>query len=86
MKGDRLFLFYEGKSQGLFDDLHVSEGRWLASLLVRLSDRQLADAFRAANYTPAEVQTLTSAVRARVNELAEATGVATGRSPAAARR
>ncbi|MFN2595936.1 MAG: hypothetical protein ABR563_01970, partial [Pyrinomonadaceae bacterium] len=86
VKGDRLFLFYKGKSQGLFDDLRVSEGRWLASLLVRLSDRQIADAFRAANYSPAEVQTLTSAVRARANELAQATGVATGRAPAAARR
>jgi hypothetical protein len=76
VKGDRVFLFYKGKRQDLFDDLRVGEARWLASLLSKLSARQIADAFRAANYTPAEVQTLTAAVRARAGELAQATGVA----------
>jgi hypothetical protein len=76
VKGDRVFLFYKGKRQDLFDDLRLAEARWLASLLVRLSDRQISDAFRAANYTPQEMATLTSAVRLRINELARATGVA----------
>jgi hypothetical protein len=75
VKGDRVFLFYKGKRQDLFDDLRVGEARWLASLLSKLSAGQIADAFRAANYTPAEVQTLTAAVRSRINELARATGV-----------
>lgn len=75
VKGDRVFFFYKGKRQDLFDDLRVGEARWLASLLSKLSAGQIADAFRAANYTPAEVQTLTAAVRARVEELARATGV-----------
>ena len=47
----------------------VAEARWVGRLLARLSDEQLADAFRAANYTPEEVRTLASAVRSRVEEL-----------------
>jgi hypothetical protein len=75
VKGDRVFLFYKGKRQDLFDDLRVEEARWIASLLSKLSARQIDDAFRAANYTPVEVQTLTAAVRSRISELARATGV-----------
>jgi len=66
----RVFLFYKGKSQRLFDDLRVEEAAWLGGLLARLSDQQIGDAFRAANYTPAEVRLLTRAVRSRINELA----------------
>lgn len=80
VKGDRVFLFYKGKRQDLFDDLRVGEARWIASLLSKLSARQIADAFRAANYTPAEAQTLTAAVRTRVGELAQATGVTATRA------
>ena len=68
--GGRVFLFYKGKSQRLFDDLRVEEAAWLGGLLARLSDEQIGDAFRAANYTPAEVRLMTRAVRARINELA----------------
>lgn len=66
----RVFLFYKGKSQRLFDDLRVEEAAWLGDLLARLSDQQINDAFRAANYSPAEIRLLTVAVRARINELA----------------
>jgi hypothetical protein len=66
----RVFLFYKGKSQRMFDDLRVEEAAWLGGLLAQLSDRQIGDAFRAANYTPGEVRLMTGAVRARINELA----------------
>jgi hypothetical protein len=66
----RVFIFYKGKSQRLFDDLRVEEAAWLGGLLARLSDAQIGDAFRAANYSPAEVRLLTRAVRSRINELA----------------
>jgi hypothetical protein len=66
----RVFLFYKGKSQRLFDDLRVEEAAWLGGLLARLSDEQISDAFRAANYTPAEIRLMTRAVRTRINELA----------------
>lgn len=70
VKDGRVFLFYKGKSQRLFDDLRVEEAAWLGSLLARLTDEQIGDAFRAANYTPAEVRLMTGAVRARITELA----------------
>ncbi|HEX8119456.1 MAG TPA: hypothetical protein VF521_19410, partial [Pyrinomonadaceae bacterium] len=60
---------FTGKNKGLLDDVTVAEARWVGRLLARLSDDQLADAFRAANYTPEEVRTLASAVRSRVEEL-----------------
>jgi len=66
----RVFIFYKGKSQRLFDDLRVEEAAWLGGLLARLSDNQIGDAFRAANYSPSEVRLLTRAVRSRINELA----------------
>ncbi|HZH31894.1 MAG TPA: hypothetical protein VEY11_14105 [Pyrinomonadaceae bacterium] len=66
----RVFLFYKGKSQRMFDDLRVEEAAWLGGLLAQLSDRQIGDAFRAANYTPGEVLLMTRAVRARIKELA----------------
>ena len=61
---------YDGKKSGIFDDVRVEDARWIGGWLARLSNRQIADAFRAANYTPQEVRLLTRAVRARVNALA----------------
>ena len=69
VKKGQVYLFYKGKRQDLFDDIRVDEARWIAGLLSKLSDRQVADAFRAANYTPEEVRTLTEAVRGRIGEL-----------------
>jgi len=70
VKGGQVYLFYKGKRQDLFDDIRVEEARWIAGLLSKLSERQIADAFRAANYTPDEVRVLTAAVRERIDELA----------------
>jgi hypothetical protein len=70
VKGGQVYLFYKGKRQDLFDDIRVEEARWIAGLLSKLSERQIADAFRAANYTPAEVRILTTTVRGRIDELA----------------
>jgi len=60
---------YAGKKNGLFDDISVSDARWMGSLLSRLSKRQLEDAFRAANYSPSQIRLLTEAVRDRISEL-----------------
>ncbi|HEY0080657.1 MAG TPA: hypothetical protein VGB73_18780 [Pyrinomonadaceae bacterium] len=60
---------FSGKRRGMFNDITVEEARWAGGLLARLSDRQLADAFRAANYNRQEVRTLTRALRSRVNQL-----------------
>ncbi len=61
---------YKGKAVGLFDEIPVEHGRWLAGLLSRLSDKQLNDAFRAANYTPAQRRILVAEVRGRIRSLA----------------
>jgi hypothetical protein len=65
----RVDFAYRGKNRGLFDDIRVDEARWIGRLLAQLSDRQLRDAFRAANYSREEVEMLASAVRRRINEL-----------------
>ncbi|HYG12151.1 MAG TPA: hypothetical protein VD835_19545 [Pyrinomonadaceae bacterium] len=66
---DRVFFHYGGKKQDIFEDITVGDVQWIAGLLSRLSDKQISDAFRAANYNQEEVTLLTSAVRARISEL-----------------
>ncbi len=61
---------YGGKNQKLFSDVTVQDAKWMASWLNRLSDEQLKDAFRSANYAPAEVDQLAAALRKRINALA----------------
>jgi hypothetical protein len=60
---------YGGKNRGILDKITISEAKWLGNLLARLSDHQIGDAFRAANYEPDEVRTLAESVRERINEL-----------------
>ena len=69
-KGNLVDFNYGGKNGKLFDDITVNDAKWLAAWLSRLSDSQIRDAFRAANYTPEEVEMLTGAVRTRINALA----------------
>ena len=70
VKDGRVDLTFSGVNAEMMDNITVADARWLGQLLARLSDKQLNDAFRAANYTPAEITMLTQAVRARINELA----------------
>lgn len=70
VNGNKIDFSYSGKNQKLFDNVTVEDAKWLAGWFGRLSDEQIKDAFRAANYTPAEVDQLAGAVRARVNALA----------------
>jgi hypothetical protein len=70
VKGGNVFFFYKGKRQDLFDYIKVEEARWIGGLLSKLSDRQIGDAFRAANYSQEEVRIMTAAVRSRIGELA----------------
>jgi ribosomal protein L12E/L44/L45/RPP1/RPP2 len=64
---------YRGMAQNLMDGITVENARWLADLLLQLSDKQIEDAFRAANYKPEDVQTYAAAVKARIRALDEAT-------------
>ncbi|HKP71204.1 MAG TPA: hypothetical protein VJV05_18115 [Pyrinomonadaceae bacterium] len=67
-KGE-LRLAYKGKNRKLFKGFTVEEGRWLSNQLNRLSDTQIGDAFRAANYSPSEIDSYTRTVRRKIAEL-----------------
>jgi len=64
---------FKGKGRSLMDDITVAQGRWLATRLAQLSDKQLDDAFRAANYSADEIKLLREGVRERTAELDKAT-------------
>lgn len=74
VEGGRVKFAYSGKNSGLFKDVTVDDAKWIGGLLSRLSDAQLADAFRAGNFTPEEIQTLVAAARARINQLVNLPG------------
>lgn len=67
------FDFTGGKSRDIMNDVTIANGRWLADLLDQLTDKQLDDAFRAANYTPDQIATLRSGFKTRLAELDRAT-------------
>jgi hypothetical protein len=69
VQGNRVKFAYGGKNAGLFKNITVKQAKWIGSLLSKLSDQQIGDAFRAANYLPEEVDVLTRAVRARIDQL-----------------
>jgi hypothetical protein len=69
VEGDRVKFDYHGKNTGLFDNIKVEDAKWIGDLLSQLSEKQIADAFRAANFEPDEIEGLTYEVRARINAL-----------------
>lgn len=69
VRGNVIDFNYGGKSKSLFENITISDAKWIGSLLARLSDEQIMDAFRAANYQPDEVVALSQAVRRRINAL-----------------
>lgn len=69
VKNNRVDFNYNGKRKEVFQDITVEQAKWLGNILGRLSDQQIADAFKAANYSGSDVQMLTAAVRRRINEL-----------------
>lgn len=72
--GSKVRFAYGGKNAGLFRSISVEHTKWIGSLLSRLSDQQISDAFRAANYSPEEVEVLSRAVRARIDQLVNVQG------------
>ena len=69
VKGNRVVFHFGGKNRGLMKDISVNDAIWIGSWLAQLSDQQLRDAFRAANYTPSQADLLTREVRVRTSEL-----------------
>jgi hypothetical protein len=60
---------YGGKKRQIFDDITVPQAKWLGELLAGLTETQIKDAFRAANYDPEEIRILTEAVQDRIEQL-----------------
>jgi hypothetical protein len=71
VNGDVIDFNYGGKNKKLFENLTVADAQWLSNLLKRLSDDQIKDAFRAANYSTEDVDLLAGAFRERINALAK---------------
>lgn len=69
VEGNMVRLDYHGKNSDLMRDITIEDAKWIGGLLARLSDNQIQDAFRAGNYTPEQVRSLTGAVRKRINAL-----------------
>ena len=61
--------YYKAKGKKLLEQIRVEDARWIGRLLGRLSDRQIRDAFRAANYSPAQITILSRAVKSRIRQL-----------------
>ncbi len=74
VNGDVIDFNYGGKNQKLFANITVADARWLSDRFKGLSDEQIKDAFRSANYTPEEVETLTAGLKARIAALANPAG------------
>ena len=72
--GGNVRFAYGGKNSGLFKNITLEQTKWIGSWLERLTDQQISDAFRAANYSPEEVELLTHAVRARIEQLVNVRG------------
>ena len=69
VKGDRVVIHFGGKNSGLMKNISVRDAQWLSGWLAQLSDQQLRDAFRAANYNQSQIDLLARTVRARSNQL-----------------
>ena len=79
VNGDVIDFVYSGKNQKLFEGITVADARWLHDRFAALSDEQIKDAFRSANYTPEEVDTLTAALKMRIAALANPAGAIANR-------
>ena len=69
VEGNNIVFGYDGKDQGLMRGITTDDARWISGYLAKLTDRQIEDAFRAANYSPEDVETLARVVRWRIDQL-----------------
>jgi hypothetical protein len=67
--GGRVSVYYYGKSKLRMMRFTTGDARWLADLLMQLSDKQIEDAFRAANYSQGDIELLAGTVKKRIAEL-----------------
>ena len=69
LKGRYVDFHYSGKRKSVFRNITVDEARWMGEWLSRLSASQIKDAFRAAHYSPEEIELMAEALQIRIAEL-----------------
>jgi hypothetical protein len=57
------------RAQRAITGVKVEHARWIGGLLARLSDKQLADAFRAGHYSDETINLYVKTLRGRINQL-----------------
>jgi hypothetical protein len=57
------------KKERVMQNIPVANARWIGALLSQLSDEQIRDAFRAANYDRDTMEGFVQVIRGRINEL-----------------
>ena len=73
VKDGKIKFEFNGKNRDLLGDITSEDARWLVGRLNQLSDKQIEDAFRAANYSSEEVALLRDSVKRRIRALDLAT-------------
>jgi len=63
------FYFHQLKMRWIGEHIPRKDAKWIGSLMAQLSPDQIRDAFRAAGFTPAEIESYTEAVISRIQEL-----------------
>jgi len=66
--GDRVMLEYNGRHKQLFENIRISDVVWLCERLSKLTDQQLADAFRAGGYDGPLAARFIARLKAKVGE------------------
>jgi hypothetical protein len=74
IEGDKLVFDFRATHDNILENVTVADAKWLGNILSQLSDQQISDAFRAANYNAEEIDLLTKTFRARIDELVNLPG------------
>lgn len=72
VKGNKVSVQFNGKNRSRMKSFTVDDALWLGERLSQLSDDQIRDAFRAANYSDRDIRILTDAVKGRITQLRDA--------------
>lgn len=69
VENNEVELSYKGKNREIFKNITVEDAKWLYKLLSQLSEKQINDAFRAANYSKSDVKIYSETVKRKISEL-----------------
>ena len=75
--GEHIAFDFRATHDQMLDNVTVAQAKWIGNILSQLSAKQISDAFRAANYTPEEIEMLTRSLRARIRRRKSGTWCAT---------